>query len=134
VIFVGKGTNPKIIDERRETDKTYHFYNNIIYNMSPDATYNWKDGSKRFFSNNLFYGYHPENEPDDAEKKIADPLFTNPGSGGMGIWSVAGYKLKRKSPCLNAGMDIPENGGRDYWGNKLTDGKPDRGAFELNKQ
>jgi hypothetical protein len=134
VIFVGAGTNPRIIDERRETGKTYYFYNNIIYNMSPDATYNWQGGSKRFFSNNLFYGYHPENEPDDANKKIADPLFNNPGSGGTGIRSVAGYKLKRKSPCLNTGMVIQDNGGQDYRGNESIDGKPDIGTFELNKK
>ena len=134
VIFVGAGTSPRIIDERRETGKTYYFYNNIICNMSPDATYNWKGSSKRFFSNNLFYGYHPENEPDDANKKIADPLFNNPGNGGTGIRSVAGYKLKRKSPCLNVGMVIQDNGGRDYWGNEIIDGKPDIGTFELNKK
>lgn len=133
VIFVGEGTSPRIIDERRETDKTYYFYNNIIYNMSADATYSWKSGIKRNFSSNVFYGVHPGNEPEDLDKNIADPLFSDPGSGGFGIHSVSGYKLQPGSPCINAGLLISNNGGRDYRGNDITDGRPDIGAFEFSK-
>ena len=133
VIFVGEGTSPRIIDERRERDKTYYFYNNIIYNMSADATYNWEKGTKRNFDSNVFYGFHPDNEPDDPNKKDADPKFVDPGSGEYGIHSVLGYMLQQGSPYINAGMLIPNNGGRDYQGNNITDGKPDIGAFEFSK-
>lgn len=132
VIFVGKHTSPRIIDERRETGKTYYFYNNIIYNMSSEAAYNWKGNIRRYFSNNVFYGHHPDNEPDDANKISGDPKFISPGSGKSGIHSVSGYRLKKGSPCLNAGMLIPDYGGRDYQGNEVADGKPDIGAFEFN--
>ncbi len=134
VIYVGEGTHPRIIDERRETGKTYYFYNNIIYNRSADATYGWKKGSNRYFNSNVFYGYHPDDEPDDVNKITDDPKFVSPGSGGLGIHSVLGYWLKKGSPCQNAGMFIPDNGGQDYWGHKLTDGKPDIGVFEYNKK
>lgn len=133
VIFAGEGTSPRIIDERRETGKTYYFYNNVIYNMSADATYNWKGGIKRYFNSNVFYGYHPENEPDDMNRKNIDPMFVSPGSGGFGIHSVSGYMLKPGSPCIDAGISIHGNGGRDYRGSELNDGKPDIGAFEFSK-
>lgn len=101
--------------------------------MSADATYNWKGGIKRYFNSNVFYGYHPENEPDDMNRKNIDPMFVSPGSGGFGIHSVSGYMLKPGSPCIDAGISIPGNGGRDYRGNELNDGKPDIGAFEFSK-
>ena len=133
VIFVGEGTSPRIIDERRQREKTYYFYNNIIYNMSEDATYKWESGTKRNFSSNVFYGIHPADEPVDKDKITAGPKFDGPGTGGFGIHSLSGYKLQPGSPCINAGFLIPNNGGRDYWGNKITDGKPDIGAFEFSK-
>ena len=133
VIFVGEGTHPTIIDERRATGKTYYFFNNIIYNMSPDATYSWVEGTSRHFGSNVFYGFHPQNEPGGPDKIIADPKFADPGSAGPGIGSVGGYMLQKKSPCINAGLPIAGNGGLDYWGNALRDEMPDIGAFEFRK-
>ena len=69
----------------------------------------------------------------DEKKITADPKFAGPGTGGSGIQSVSGYKLQPGSPCINAGFLILNNGGRDYWGNKITDSKPDIGAFEFSK-
>lgn len=66
-------------------------------------------------------------------KNTADPLFSDPGSGGFGIHSVSGYKLQPESPCINAGLLVSNNGGRDYWGNDITDRRPDIGAFEFSK-
>ncbi|HEC44738.1 MAG TPA: hypothetical protein ENI20_18125 [Bacteroides sp.] len=133
VIFVGEGLSPRIIDERREKDKTYYFYNNIIVNMSKDATYSWEKGTKRNFSSNLFFGIHPEGEPDDPKKITEDPLLVDPGSGGFGIHTVSGYKFKPGSPCIDAGFIFPDNGGLDYWGSSISDGKPDIGAFEYSE-
>ena len=101
--------------------------------MSEDATYKWESGTKRNFSSNVFYGIHPADEPVDKDKITAGPKFDGPGTGGFGIHSLSGYKLQPGSPCINAGFLIPNNGGRDYWGNKITDGKPDIGAFEFSK-
>jgi hypothetical protein len=41
-----------------------------------------------------------------------------------------GYKLKGGSPGINTGKVIPNPGNKDFWGNRLDDGKPDRGAHE----
>ncbi len=56
--------------------------------------------------------------------------MVNPGSGTLGINSVAGYKLKAGSPAIDAGVTIPDNGGKDYFGTALSDGKTDIGAAE----
>ncbi|MEI8273102.1 MAG: T9SS type A sorting domain-containing protein, partial [Paludibacter sp.] len=84
----------------------------------------------RNIDHNCFFGNHPSTEPADAHKVTADPLFVNPGSGGIGLNTVDGYKLKTGSPCINSGIYIPKNGGKDYWGNTVGIGKPDMGAYE----
>jgi len=133
VIFVGEGTSPRIIDERRERDKTYYFYNNITVNMSKDATCSWEQGTNRNFSSNVFYGIHPDNEPDDPGKITEDPLLVDPGNAGFGIHTVAGYRFMPGSPCIDAATLIPGKRGRDYWGNSISDGKPDIGAYEYKE-
>ena len=84
-------------------------------------------------SHNLYYGKGSINE---AIKKDTDGIFDTepgfllPGSGKIGIETVKGYMLKSDSPCIDAGMVIENNGGRDYFGNKLYNNKPDIGAAE----
>lgn len=134
VIFISAHLSPRIIDERRNADKTYYFYNNIIYNLSPTATYNWRN-AKRTFSHNVFFGFHPDSEPDDPNKIVQDPKFVNPDTGGLGIDTLDGYKLQSDSPCIDSGKNVPENGGRDYWGNPVPDisGIVDRGIHEYHE-
>ncbi|MFN7994117.1 MAG: right-handed parallel beta-helix repeat-containing protein [Bryobacteraceae bacterium] len=88
-------------------------------------------GSTRIsFSSNLFFGNFLD-IPADWEKFTFDPLFTSPGSGADGIASVAGYKLQPQSRCPGAGVLISGNGGRDFWGKPVPEGKkPAIGAFE----
>lgn len=131
VIFIPAHLSPRIIDERRNADKTYYFFNNIIYNLSPTATYNWHN-AKRIFENNVFFGFHPDSEPNDPNKITQDPMFINPGSGSLGIDTLDGYQLKPGSSCIDSGKTVQENGGLDYWGNPVPDsrGVCDRGAYE----
>ncbi|UCG49457.1 MAG: hypothetical protein JSU94_06670 [Phycisphaerales bacterium] len=130
VVFVPPHLSPRIIDERRNGDKTYYFYNNIIYNLSPTASYNWYN-AKRHFSNNLFFGCHPDSEPDDPKKRTDDPRLIAPGSGEIGIATLDGYKLRSDSPCIDGGATIVETGGFDFWGNVLPyGGAVDIGAHE----
>lgn len=135
--------------------KTARFYNNVIYN--PDEpinifAYNIDPGRQtiQFYNNifvgkegfigdpgnlaykldfdsNVFYGF---NGPEDPHKLNCDPQFIAPGTAADGIGTTGGYKLKPTSPCINTGKEIPDNGGRDFWGNPLYNGAPDRGAFE----
>lgn len=82
------------------------------------------------FENNAYFGRHVD-PPGDPRATSSDPLLVNPGSGKNGFESVGGYKLKDTSPCIRAGVAVPENGGRDFWGNPLPQGKnPSIGAQE----
>jgi len=70
------------------------------------------------FQNNVFYG----NFKDVPAAWMAlrfDPLLKQPGIGGDGFQSLAGTQLQNGSKAIGAGVPIPENGGRDFWGNKV---------------
>lgn len=103
------------------------FYNNIFYS---DGTMHWHLGESKdtVFRNNVFYGRH-EDPPGDPRAITADPLLVRPGSGGEGFGSLAGYKLRAGSPCIGAGMVVPDNGGRDFWSHRVPAGRaPEVGA------
>jgi hypothetical protein len=133
-VYSGATVSPIIISERNVNagTRTYYFYNNIIYNNSPAATYDFRtSGYTRTIDYNVFYGNHPSNEPSDANKITSDPQLVNPGSGGIGIDSVDGYKLQSTSPCINSGYQVSNHSSLDYWGNQVPFGlRFDRGAFE----
>ena len=106
-------------------------YNHGV-SRNDDGTYNDEPGfagSKDIaFERNVFFGNH-ENPPHDPKALTADPMLVAPGSGKFGFDTLAGYKLKQGSPCIGAGVPIPQNGGRDFWGNKVPEGgPPDVGA------
>ncbi len=65
----------------------------------------------------------------------ADPLLINadtmPRIRPKDLAKLAAYNLQSGSPCVGAGLPIADNGGRDFWGNKVpTEGKPTIGAFQ----
>ena len=141
VFYIKSGTSPNIIHENSGNAHTYNFRNNIIYNLSSatsGADYAFGSGPSaqyRTIQNNVFYGNHPVSEPSDANKLTTDPLFVNPGSGGLGLNSVNGYKLQSSSPCINTGMLVPNHATKDFWGNivpAIVGQNPDRGAFEYS--
>src|SRR5690606_15432673 len=134
--YIGEHVSPIIIREKSSTDHTYEFFNNIIFNKSKTASYRFalpgykgiQDGT---YSNNLFYGFHPKGEPEDPAKLTSDPLFVDPGAGSIGLNMLDGYKLKKQSPAIESGKLIHDNGGKDFYGNKVDDeSKPNRGIYE----
>lgn len=82
------------------------------------------------FHHNLYFGPWKNGLPDDAEKLVADPMFVAPGSGGEGLASLGGFRLKPGSPCINAGIPVAANAGRDFYGNPVNDGSIDIGVYE----
>ena len=84
----------------------------------------------RLFFHNCYFGPWKNGIPDDPEKIVDDPMFLQPGSGGQGLRSLKGYRLKANSPLINKGIYIPFHGGKDFWANPVTDGQPDLGAYE----
>lgn len=130
VFYIDSKLSPTIIEETNKKH-TYSFYNNIIYNNSPTATYKLDDSNTvRTLENNVFFGYHPESEPEDLFKLTSDPMLAAPGSGGIGMDTVEGYKLLKGSPAIGSGQWIPDNGGKDFWNHPVSSTQaPNRGVY-----
>jgi hypothetical protein len=146
LIYVGPDLNIPLTlysDWEGWPDNT-RFYNNIFYAegtvrysyttaRNPDGTYKDELGfgksTNNIFLNNVFYGNHI-NPPKDPNAITTDPMLIKPGIGTNGFASLEGYKLQDSSPCIAAGTPIPEDGGRDFWGNELpAAGRPDIGPY-----
>ena len=82
------------------------------------------------FQNNCFFGPWLNGVPDDANKILADPMFLEPGSGGIGLSTLDGYKLLEGSPCINTGLFIEMDIKRDFYGNPIDGDTVDIGVFE----
>lgn len=99
--------------------------NNIFYNRGTDNLSVLNNDTYycyMTFSNNCWFGFSkrtlPQNEPNQIE---VDPMLSYPGSGVVGFDTVSGYKLLKNSPCLNAGKEIYNDGGLDFYGNKVAE-------------
>ena len=147
VCFVGPGLDIPLFlftDYRGWADGV-HVANNIFYaagtgrygqgvsrhwNGSYESAPGFGEATNIRFEGNVYFGNHV-NAPPDSKATRADPLLINPGNGKTGFDSLDGYKLRDGSPCVRAGVPVPDNGGRDFWGNKVPQGgKPAIGAHE----
>lgn len=127
--YIGEGLDTEVVED---VGGVATLKNNIFYNLGTSTTTTW--GRNFSYENNLYYGY--DSTPEDSRKIIADPMFADPGTGGTGVLgdsaidTLGGYRLQEDSPAIDAGLEIENNGGRDYFGTPLTDGKTDIGAAE----
>ena len=147
VFYVGKGLDVAVFlftDYNGWADGLYAA-NNIIFaegtaryshgtGRNWDGTYRHAPGLGRStnttFISNVYYGNHV-GPPQDAMALRLDPLLRAPGSGQSGFATLEGYKLKDNSPCIRAGVPIKDNGGRDFWGNRVEESRnPTLGAQE----
>jgi hypothetical protein len=132
IIYVRPGMSSRLIWHKSWEglpDRT-NYYNNIFYNLG-NGNYDFDGSTNDVFSHNVFYGNHPSREPNDPNKLTSDPKFVNPGTGGIGLGTVSGYKLQPSSPCVDSGLSIANNGGKDVWGDFVPyNGITDRGAHE----
>ena len=67
--------------------------------------------------------------------KFIDPKLIKAGTAALTdptkLAALEAYKLQADSPCIGAGIPIEDNGGRDFWGNKVPEGeKPTIGACQ----
>ena len=105
------------------------FKNNIFYVVgSPNA--GWGESDIAFeFSNNCYYGIDSD-VISDSSKITENPMLLAAGTGKVGLSTCGGYQLTKKSPCLNSGALIKNNGGADYFGNKVSGtSAPNIGAY-----
>jgi hypothetical protein len=130
--YFGKGKGNSIFVEggRERIPIETEFKNNIFY-FEDEAEWGFEPDSTCIFETNLFFNISAKG----TKSLVTDPLFENPGSEGTNIdmhdpQRLSGYKLKDNSPCINAGVNIDENGGSDFWGNSLYKDLPDIGVYE----
>lgn len=131
--YFGEGAGNKVFvnasDKERIPNDT-EFRNNIFY-FEDGGDWVFEPDISCSFSNNLFYNLSTRG----TNAVIGDPLFVNPESGEVDIDMsdpnrLAGYKLLMNSPCINAGIEINNNGEKDFWGNILYHENPEIGAHE----
>ena len=127
-------------------DVQLEFYNNVIY--CPDKAFEIVVPPHANFSNNIWVGTPdsslPSNNsiqwhanlfqtvamPVDTAGAERNPLFTDPGTGKDSLDSADGYRLRSGSPALHGGALIADNGGRDFWNNKVSSvTAPNIGAY-----
>ncbi len=129
------GLNATIFANPRPHNRTpIHtaFWNNLFYFEDAGGWGIEPDPETTEFSHNLFYNV----EPRGADYLETNPKLVAPGTGGTDIDMrdpdrLSGYRLLPDSPAIGAGREIPDHGGRDFWGNPLYRGQPDIGAHEF---
>lgn len=122
-----------------------YFYNNVVY--CPEKNYDLSVPKATNFTNNIFVGtkdsklptgdsvswmwniFQTVAKPTDGGIQ-GDPRLVDPGKGAESLDSAKGYMLKSDSPGIGNGGIIPDNGGKDFFGNPVSDNaKPNRGAY-----
>ncbi|NLR91854.1 right-handed parallel beta-helix repeat-containing protein [Flammeovirga sp. SR4] len=129
-IYVGEDITTRILmDYGMDT----HFKNNIVINDGELIYYEKRDIGTHF-DYNYFYGndikLQQSNKPmpyGSNDVVGVDPQVLNAGS-----LLDRDYRIKSTSPTIGTGAVIDENGGLDYWGQDLPNGKPTIGAYEYN--
>ncbi len=107
-----------------------HFCNNIFY-VDGSVTNKWGKSTNNVFENNVYFGNH-RNRPEDAGAITSQPPLARPGSGAGGFETLLGYRL-RAGVNPPRGRVIPNNGGRDFFGQPVpADRPPCIGASEIS--
>ncbi len=104
-------------------------FRNNIFHVDGRVRHDFGHSRGSVFLNNVFFGNHA-NIPHRFSGSMVDPLLEAPGRGRDGANSLQAYRLRKNSPCRHGGVVIPDNGGRDFFGNRLPAGAPDIGAHQ----
>lgn len=120
--------------------------NNIFYNASTaNPNDEWEPSGNKQFSNNLYYGYASIPSTDSHAVVVAeadkDTVFKGPLTAPADTTGTVhdreefkGFQLNDNSPAINAGLYVAKNGGKDFFGNKITGLVPDIGIHETNTE
>ena len=128
--FVRKGLDVSIFPEGR-TPINSRFENNIFFFEERGEWGRRADGINTSFRNNLYFNIAPHES--DTRPIAAHPMFIQAGSAGADIDlktmdALRGYQLRRGSPCIDAGVNVEDNGGRDLLNTEVVPGRTDVGA------
>jgi hypothetical protein len=102
--------------------------NNIFYTTVADDTPYAGGPLNRVFSNNCYFGFQP-NKP-GTSPVLSDPMFVDAATAITvhALKGLEGFQLQPGSPCLGTGVAIPDNGGKNFWGQPLAADKANIGA------
>jgi hypothetical protein len=102
------------------------FANNIFY-VEGEGIFELGKDKNTVFKNNVFYG-KIEGLPNQESLLSSDPMFKGLLGGGVnGFESLGVFMLQKNSPYIEKAMPIPNNGGRDFFGNPV----PENGPFSI---
>lgn len=133
-----------------DSDYAVKMFNNIFYNAAggPIKPVTIASGTGVTYDRNLYFGQNVTPAANEAHAIAGDPKFAGPvpttrGDASTGpILDFTGFKLLPGSLAIgnaldeigmnlsNSTMNITDNGGKDFAGQPLYNGKPDIGAFE----
>jgi len=115
------------------------FENNIFLVTGASNRFTGGSFTGATFNQNLYWSElqtRPATGP-DTNPVFANPQMVLPNDGQLNIHeineisSIGYFQLSSKSPALKAGKMIENNGGKDYWQNRLSQSAiPNIGAFE----
>jgi hypothetical protein len=108
------------------------FANNVFY-VEDEASFQFGEDVKTVFRHNLYYGKIGD-RPDDSSPTAHNPMFRRvPIDTRDRLESLKAFMLHADSPCIGAAAPIPDNGGRDFFGNPVsTDGPKCIGVHEAD--
>jgi hypothetical protein len=106
--------------------------NNIFYFEGKGRWGKHPRGINTEFRNNLYFNIMPHES--DSSANTTDPRFINPGRAATDIdlktmEALRGYQLNPDSPCINSGIDIPNDGARDILKREVKAVGTNIGAF-----
>ncbi|KAJ5531877.1 right handed beta helix region domain-containing protein [Penicillium frequentans] len=123
---------------------TLWFYNNVVYCPNkdlelhlPPSTNFWNnivvatENSTLPFGANVDYQtnlYQNMKLPSWLEFQ-GSPDFVEAGQNSSTLDGLNGYKLRKGSEALQKGTNVDDDGGKDFWGAEISNGKPNIGAY-----
>ena len=134
--YFDRTLNPEImVRDRTPLESTFN--NNIFHAVDSGIMgVNASNGVNNAYNTNVYCNIGiPTLETNGFAQ---DPMFLSPGAEPYDVDMMngrdvlAGYMLSANSPYINNGVAISNNGGRDFWGNPVTDGATDIGSGEFD--
>lgn len=117
----GKGTKVFVEGGKKLRNPIETAFRNNIFYFEDKADWGFEPKSSCVFENNLFFNVSTKGN----NAITTNPMFIDPGKGGTNIdmrnpVSLFGYRLKENSPAKESGIQIENNGGKNFSGGILN--------------